>query len=704
MLEQAVHDAADAHSIIAITDAGGIITYVNDNFVQLSGYSREELIGQSHALINSGRHPPAFFVKLWGHIKAGKSWRGTICNRAKDGHEYWVDTTITPMHDDAGEICGFASVRTDITAIVNEKNRRVAEAENAACLSDLYEIACGAASLSEALDKSLKRLMQVSWLKIADKGGIFLADEEAQVLRLSASHHLGALQNQCAKVAFGQCLCGRAAQAKTMQFAAHVDDRHDISTDDMQAHGHYNVPLMFGVELVGVLVVYLPDGASRCDEHEDFLHSYASTLALIIRLKQKQIRLSDEVERSARLAKEAQKASAAATQAAEAKANFLATMSHEIRTPMNSVVGMLYLMEQTALDEEQREYADIAKTSADSLMVIIDDILDFSKYEQGSFTLENIAIELDDFMQSCLQPFKAPAEAKGVDLRLDLDPALPPAIMGDPARLRQIINNLVSNALKFTAKGRILLKLARASGKDGPQMMIMVADTGTGIAPQALEHIFERFSQADTSITRKYGGTGLGLAICKTLAEAMGGEIGVDTILDEGSTFWLRLPLHAAQKEVPAPQESAPQAAPLCLPLNILVAEDNPNNRLLIRKMLEANDHQVTCVEDGLQAAEHAASHDYDLVLMDLQMPVLDGLGATREIRKLPAPRGQVPIYAVTANALSEHREQTEAAGMDGHINKPIQPAELFGLLAQVALAKAQAGEDVIGPCAENAA
>ncbi len=684
-IKRVTHAASDSHSIIAITDAKGIIIYVNRNFMRLSGYGWDELVGSTHAVVNSGAHPPEFFDKLWACISAGKAWRGNIQNRAKDGECYWVDTTICPTFDAAGEIVGYTSVRTDVTALVKDKNRRKIEAENAACLNALYEIPGETGDIQAFLNTALDKLMSVSWLKLSDKGGIFLADPESRELHLLGAHNLGDLETRCSRIAFGHCLCGRAAQSGEIQFASCIDDRHDVRTDKMEPHGHYNVPLKHEAELLGVLVVYLGHGAKRCPQQEAFLQTFCSTLAVIIRLKQKQTRLKDEVERSTMLAQKAQKASEEAMQAAEAKANFLATMSHEIRTPMNSVLGMLYLMEESNLNEEQREYAAIGKSSADSLMRIIDDILDYSKYEQGSFSLEDVPFDLRRFFKESLDSFQAPAQAKGLELDLRIDQSLPSHIVGDPARLRQIVTNLVSNALKFTTHGRIVVEVENICTATNPQLSIKVTDTGTGIAPAAMEHIFERFMQADTSITRKFGGTGLGLAICKTLASAMGGEIGVETVLDAGSTFWVRLPLVEAPCMVPDIEEDDDEAdIDYVLPLNVLVAEDNPHNQFLIRKMLEANAHQVTCVDDGLKAVELAATVQFDVILMDVQMPVLDGLSAAREIRNLHAPYGTVPIYAVSANALGKHHAQSKAAGMDGHINKPIQPVELYGVLDQI--------------------
>ncbi|PHS27608.1 MAG: hypothetical protein COA85_05075 [Robiginitomaculum sp.] len=700
-LEQVVHKASDLHSIIAVTDENGIINYVNRNFIQLSGYGWDELVGKTHAVVNSGFHSPEFFKMLWQYISSGKPWRGNIQNRKKNGEFYWVDTTICPMHNTDGSIFGYTSVRTDVTALVLDKNRRKLEAENAACLKALYEITYATTSVSDVVDAALEILLSVSWLKLSDKGGIFFADPQSKTLHLEGSRNLGELKHVCSRVAFGHCLCGRAAQSQEIQFASCLDERHEVRTENMKPHGHYNVPLMFDHELLGVLVVYLSHGSERCKEQEEFLQTFCSSLAIILRLKQKQIRLNNEVERSNALAKQAQKASEEAMQAAEAKANFLATMSHEIRTPMNSVIGMLYLMEQSDLSKELGEYVSIGKSSADSLMHIIDDILDYSKYEQGAFTLEELPFDLRSLLSQSMEPFRSPAQAKGLELFLQVNEGLPPHIVGDPARLRQILTNLVSNALKFTTSGRIEVKVDMTGTPEDPEMQIMVIDSGPGIEPDALSCIFERFSQADTSITRRFGGTGLGLAICKTLAEAMGGKIGVETVLDEGSRFWLRLPVKAVQSEAIASPlgDDSDKEALMEIPLNILVAEDNLHNQFLIRKMLEANAHHVTCVDDGLQAVELAASMEFDVILMDLQMPVLDGLSATREIRKLHLPYGKVPIYAVSANALSQHHEQTRAAGMDGHINKPIQPVELYGVLAQISADKGIQNAPLVMSC-----
>ncbi len=685
-LEQVVHSATDSHSIIAITNEKGAITYVNRNFLNLSGYSWDELVGKTHAVVNSGFHSPEFFEKLWQRIKSGKSWRGNIQNRAKDGAFYWVDTTIWPMLDNEGCIFGYTSVRTDVTALVKDKDRRKAEAENAACLKALHEITSETTNLNEVLDIALEMLLSVSWLQLEDRGGIFISEPYSNELHLSGSRNMTEQKDVCSIITNENCLCARAAQTGKLQFGSCIDQRHHMGPDDVKPHGHYNVPLTFENTLLGVLIVFLNHGTDRCERREVFLQTFATTLALIIRLKQRQIHLAEEVKRSANLAVEAQKACKEATQATEAKANFLATMSHEIRTPMNSVLGMFYLMEESDLNEEQREYAAIGKSSADSLMHIIDDILDYSKYEQGAFTLEDIAFDLRSFLVECLEPFRAPAQAKGVQLISQVSDDLPSHIMGDPSRIRQLITNLVSNALKFTASGRVLVNVGLTGTVQEPELRLMVVDSGIGIEPDALQHIFERFSQADNSITRKYGGTGLGLAICKTLVEAMNGEIGVDTVLDEGTTFWIRLPLVEAVSEsiIPKAKNVASEGETLMLPLNVLVAEDNPNNQFLIRKMLEANAHHVTCVDDGLKAVEMAASMQFDVILMDLQMPVLDGLTATREIRKLHQPYGMVPIYAVSANALGKHHAQSQAAGMDGHINKPIQPAELYRVLEQI--------------------
>ncbi len=664
LIERSIHRAADAHLIVSVTDENGLITHANTNFLKLCGYTLADLHGKSHGVLNAGFHSPEFFENMWQRIKAGKSWQGNLCNQTITGQKFWVNTVIAPMTNDLGLLVGFTSVATDITRFVGHENGRDVEAEETACLKGLCDISIEDVGLEEVLEKALERLVSVSWLKLADKGGLFLKDNTVDTLHLAVSHNLADTEKFCSKRAFGY-----------------------FEGPDLD--GHYCLPLKYDNRLLGVLVVYVAPGTVVAQEQEDFLLTYCNTLGLLIQLRQKQQKLNAEMSRSNRLSQQAQLANCAANQAAEAKANFLATMSHEIRTPMNSVLGVLFLMEQTNLTAEQMEYAAICKDAAEALMQIIDDILDYGKYEQGAFVLEESRLEIRPFFTTILEPFEEPALAKGIGLYLHVDDDLPTCLVGDQIRLRQLISNLLSNALKFTEQGRIMVKIDRTGTKDVPQILIIVADSGRGIPAGEVEHVFERFSQADSSITRKYGGTGIGLAICKTLAIAMKGEIGVDTVPGEGSTFWVRLPLRVGRPDFVAKHDTLPPSSEGSMrPLNILVAEDNASNLFLIRKILEVNNHAVTCARDGREAVEIAAKTTFDVILMDVQMPVMDGLCATREIRKLPAPFRDVPIYAVSANALSKHHQQSKEAGMNGHIDKPIRPAEIYRVLDQISYDK----------------
>lgn len=502
--------ALDRTAIVAITDPAGTITYVNDKFCEISKYAREELLGQNHRILNSGRHPRAFFTGMFRTIARGQTWRADICNRAKDGSIYWVDTTIIPVLDGSGRVEKHVAIRSDITA------RKLAEEASERAVSEMKE---------------------------------------------------------------------------------------------------------------------------TC----------------------------------------------------RVRSEFVANMSHEIRTPLTAILGYTELLDADIDAEERSEHIDVIRRNGEHLLMIINDVLDLSKFEAGMMAIEKVRLSTVGLVASIYPMMKARADSKGLGFELGFTTPVPVSISTDPVRLRQILINLLSNAVKFTEVGTVGLRVGLEPGDDGrPTLRLDVHDTGIGIGPEQQAMLFRAFQQADASTTRRFGGTGLGLHISQRLAGLLGGRITVRSRAGEGSTFTFTLPLNEAGETIepdearrtvlagpddPAPADERNRHPNLLEGTRILLAEDGPDNQRLISHFIRRAGGIVTVVENGRQAV---ASKPHDLILMDIQMPVMDGYEATRMLR---ASGCTTPVIALTAHTMPEDRDRCLAAGCDDYLTKPIDREKLVAAI-----------------------
>ena len=621
--------AMDQHAIVSITDLDGRITYANDKFCEISGYARSELLGANHRMINSGLQSPEFFAQLWQTIGSGEVWRGEICNRNRQGALYWVDCTIVPLAGASGHDDRYIAIRTEITMLKKVE-----------------------AQLEEQL-----RFVEV--LLEATPTAIYLKDLQGRYLRVNK-----AFEN----------LLGIERDAWIGKTARELAPGEDALAVQLPGADLQTLPSrqMYEASFSHQVTGELRQGLFR---EVPIMDSHGTATALVGTIM-------DITERN-RVEVELRAAKRHAEAASQAKSDFLANMSHEIRTPMNGVIGMTDLMLGSDLNPLQREYLGIVRTSAESLMVILNDILDFSKIEAGKLNIEEVTCSLPETVADTLKMLMPRAQQRGLLLRSELDPHIPEKVVADPVRIRQVLSNLCDNALKFTASGSIQVSVRSQPLADAHhEIMFSVQDTGLGIPENKQKGIFEAFQQADTSTTRRFGGTGLGLTICARLVELMGGRVWLESVPGQGSTFYFTVKVRAAQNPVPAPLV-IPEAANTLGALQVLLVEDHPVNQLLAKTLLLRWGHTVVCAANGQEAVELFPTRAWDVVLMDMQMPVMGGVEATRCIRAMETAALRTPVIAMTANAMASDRQACLAAGMDDYVAKPFSAATLQATLVR---------------------
>jgi PAS domain S-box-containing protein len=763
---------------VVVTDAHGTIEYVNAKFVERSGYTIEEAIGQNPRVLKSGLMPEEVYAALWATITAGKEWRGELQNRNKDGSFYWESVSISPIRNPEGDITHFIAIKEDIT------ERRLMEEQlrdNESIQRTLMESLPIGLVIIDAASRVIEQVNPFA-------ASLFGAPPET-IVGNTCHHFLCPVDKDCCPISdLGQTV--------------------DNSDRIMIGAGGLRIPVLKTVRTINI------KGKIKLLECFVDIRERKKTENALVAANQQ---LEAAIARAEQLAKEAETAN-------QAKSIFLANMSHEIRTPMNAVLGMLHLALRTEMTGQQRDFLGKAEQAAKNLLGVLNDILDFSKVEAGYLQLERVEFDLHKVLDNLITVIAARLQGKPIECTVDIDPDVPASLVGDPLRLGQVLTNLAGNAAKFTEQGEIQVRIRLVAPVANQQARLRfdVVDTGVGLTAEQLGNLFIPFTQADLSTTRQFGGTGLGLSISQRLVQQMGGEISVESVFGQGSRFSFdalfalgvpgedafpganmpckrvlivdahapartalrdylrRLGLEAEEAatcaegrallrqtngqspcallflaeetkarfdavartllaDLPAERDQpdlvwlAPlryrsaledteldgAAATLYKPVSfhalaavvqdctqrekqplgqqatsaaeyaaepifsggrVLLAEDKKINQLVAVGILEHAGLEVLLAGNGEEAVKLAATEPVDCILMDIQMPIMDGIEATRAIRRMPGGEN-LPIIAMTAYATVEEQAKTLAAGMNAHVAKPIEPPKLFATL-----------------------
>lgn len=753
---QALLSTLHLHSIVSVTDQRAIMLEVNDAFCELSGYSRAELIGQNQSMLSSGNHQPEFWREMWLQVSSGSPWHSEICNRAKNGSLFWLDTTIAPFTDEAGRIVRYITISRDITQSKRQQH--------------------GLQSARDQLKKAIEIADLATWSWELSDDSLHWDERMYRLYALSDEER------------------SQPLLYRTWRSRLHPDDLPEV---ERQLH----------LALQGQAAFH---PAFRIFDQEGKIRYIQAAAQVETDLSGQVVRMQG-INRDITLDKQAEELLRAAKQAADianrAKSEFLTNMSHELRPPMNTLLGMMTLLRGTELTTQQRDYVEESDTAARSLLGVLDDILDFSKIEAGKMELEILPFAIDPLFQDVCVIMAANVKAKPVQLWCEIDPQVPAKLHGDALRLRQVLINLTGNAVKFTEQGHIVLKIKRLKAA-WPQVRLCfsIKDSGVGIDPQRRQAIFDGFSQAENTIFRRYSGSGLGVAISQRLIKMMGGDLEVQSVVGKGSVFSFELTLDAvgAEDSTVSNQFSWPQLVLLCpddfkrdhwqhvladmtpklqsclhLPalrqllqaspqavvlldwgdeqqeamlnlkdafpdvrwialttliqretlstqpqvdaclvqpfthgmlaeaitrcedtkysesgllgaqtsarlagLVILLVEDNLVNQTVAAELLKAEGCELICCHDGEQALAslNTSVRLPDVILMDLQMPNLDGFATTKLIQSITR-YAEIPVIAMTANASEEECQRCLAAGMVAHVGKPFNVEALVTLL-----------------------